>query len=85
MHYCVCEKVQAAEIVEVKGHEKCICETLYNEIKFVLSVKESNFIGKKRSKFSHLLTVRAKVADPPLPPPYGQPDRKISVFYDFPK
>ena len=25
--------------------------------------------------------VRAKGADPPSPPPYGQPDRKISVFF----
>ena len=32
------------------------------------------------SKFSHLLTVRAEGADPPAPPPYCQPDRKISVF-----
>ena len=49
-----------------KGHEKCIFETLHNEIKCVLSVKESNF-NKKRSKFSHLLPVRAEVVDP-LPP-----------------
>ena len=35
---------------------------------------------KKRSKFSHLLTVRAEVADPQ--PPYGQPDCKISTFFD---
>ena len=32
-------------------------------------------------KFSHLLTVRAEGADPP---PYGQPDCKNTVFYDFP-
>ena len=47
------------------------------DIKCVLSVKESNFILKK-SKFSHLLTVKAEVADPP---PYGQPDLKISAFF----
>ena len=35
---------------------------------------------KKRTKCSHLLTVRAKVADPPSPP-CGQPDRKISGFF----
>ena len=29
-----------------KGHEKCIFETLHNEIKCVLSVKESNFNEK---------------------------------------
>ena len=33
--------------------------------------------------FSHLLTVRAKGADPPSPP-YGQPDRKKTFFYDSP-
>ena len=54
-------------------------ETPHNEIECVLSVKESNFNENKRSKFSHLLTVRAEVADPP--PPYGQPDRKISTFF----
>ena len=30
-----------------------------------MSVKESNFNEKKRSKFSRLLTARAEVADPP--------------------
>ena len=30
-------------LATTKGHEKCIFETLHNEIKFVLSVKESNF------------------------------------------
>ena len=40
-----------------------------------MSVKESN-INEKKSKFSHLLTVRAEVDDPP----YSQPDRKIFVF-----
>ena len=33
---------------------------------------------KNRSIFSHLLTVRAKGADPL--PPYGQPHRDISFF-----
>ena len=42
-------------------------------------------MGKIGPKFSHLLMVRAKGADPPSPP-YGQPDRKKTVFfYDFPK
>ena len=35
---------------------------------------------RKKSKFSHLLTVRAELADPPAP--YGHPDRKISAFFD---
>ena len=37
-------------------------------------------MGKIGPKFSHLLTVRAKGADPP--PSYGQPDRKKTVFFD---
>ena len=49
-------------------------------IKSILSIKESNFNGKNGSKFSHLLTVRAERADPPSPP-YGQPDRKNTVFF----
>ena len=47
-----------------QGRENCIFETLYNEKRCVLSVKESN-INEKKSKFSHLLTVRAEVAEPP--------------------
>ena len=39
-------------------------ETPHNEIKCVLSTIESYSI--ENNKFSHLLTVRAKVADPPL-------------------
>ena len=39
-----------------QGHEKCIFETLHNEIKCVLSVKESNFNEKKSTK--EKLTVR---------------------------
>ena len=42
----------------------------HNEIKCVLSIIESYSIEEKnRSKFSHLLTVMAHVADPPPPPP----------------
>ena len=41
-----------SETVEVKGHEKCIFETPYNEIKCVLSVKESNFNEKKIKIFT---------------------------------
>ena len=69
-----------------KGHEKSIFETLHNDIKCVLGIKESKFNGKNRSTFSHLLSVRPVVADPATP--YSQPDRKISVFLhlllDFP-
>ena len=36
-----------------------------NEIKCVLSIKESNFNGKNGPKFLYLPTVRAKGADPP--------------------
>ena len=48
-----------------KGHEKSIFDTLHNDIKCVLGITESKFNGKNRSTFSHLLTVRAEVADPP--------------------
>ena len=58
--------------------KNAIFETPHNEIKCVLSIKESNF-KKNGSKFSHLLTVRAKGAAPPTPL-YGQPDHKIVVF-----
>ena len=58
-----------------------IFETLHNEIKYVLSIKQSDFNEKNGSKFSHLLTVRTEGLTPLL---YGQPDHKISVFYDFP-
>ena len=52
------------------NHEKGMTnfETLHSQIRCVLSVKESNFNEKKRSKFSHLLTVRAQEADPSPPP-----------------
>ena len=42
---------------------KGIIETADNEIKCVLSIIESYSIEKNVSKFSHLLTVRAEVAD----------------------
>ena len=42
-----------SETVEVKGHEKCIFETPHNEIKCVLSVKESNF-NEKKDQNSHI-------------------------------
>ena len=44
--------------------KNALFETPHNEIKCVLGIKESKFNGKNRSKFSHLLTVRAEGADP---------------------
>ena len=44
-------------------HEKCIFETPQDEIKCVLSIKESNFNENNGSTFLHLLTVRTKGAD----------------------
>ena len=41
-----------SETVEMKEHEKSIFETPYNEIKCVLSVKESNFNEKKIKIFT---------------------------------
>ena len=55
-------------------HDRCIFETHHNGINFVLSIKEPNF----SVKCSHLLVVSAEMAAPP--PPYGQPDRKKTVF-----
>ena len=40
-----------SETVEVKWHEKLISETLYNEIKCVLSVIKSNYNEKKKVFF----------------------------------
>ena len=34
-----------------EGHEKCIFETLHNEMQCILSVKESNFNEKKNQNF----------------------------------
>ena len=44
---------------------------------------ETDFMGQwgNGSKLLHLPTVGAKAADPPSPPPYNQPDRKISDFF----
>ena len=41
------------------NHKKCIFETLPNEIKCVLRIKESNF-DDKIDQFLHLLLVRAE-------------------------
>ena len=49
--YCCCLPVQHLQEAgpSQKVHEKCIFETLHNEMKCILSVKESNF-HKKRIK-----------------------------------
>ena len=63
---------------------KCIFETPHNEIKCVLSIKESYSIEKmgKISKFAY----GQGQGGWPSPPPYDQPDRKIFAFFDdFPK
>ena len=58
--------------------KKCIFEAPLNEIRCVLGIKELKFNGKNRSKFSHLLLVRAEVADPPTPLTVS-----LSVKYPF--
>ena len=39
-------------------------ETPHNQLKCVLSIKETNFNAKMGKKFSHLLMIRAEGADP---------------------
>ena len=51
-----------------------------NEIKCVLSVKESNFNEKKNQ---HLLTVRADGADPHLPPSAPSLTVSLTIKYSF--
>ena len=66
-----------------KGYEKCIFETLHDEIKCVLSTKESNFNEKMGQNFYICLRSGPRG----LTPPYGQPDHKNTVvfFDDRPK
>ena len=67
-----------------KGHEKCIFETPHNEIKCVFWVSKNQISMKKRIKIFTFAYCKGRGGCPP--PPYGQPDRKISVFFDgFPK
>ena len=68
-----------------KVHEKCIFETPHNGIKCVLSMKESNFNEKMDRNFHFCLRSGPRGLTPyPLTPfpPYGHPDRKMSVFLD---
>ena len=60
-------------MVSIGNHEKCIFQHPHNEMKCVLYIKES---------YSNTFTFaysQAGVVTPP--PPYGQPDRKILVFF----
>ena len=52
------------------GQDKSIFGTPHNELKCVLSIKESKFNEKNGLKFSHLLRVGPRVLN--FPPPYGQ-------------
>ena len=60
-----------------QGRENCIFETLYNEKRCVLSVKESN-INEKNQKFH--ICLRSGPRWLTSPPPYGQPDYEVSIF-----
>ena len=64
-------------------NEKCIFETVHNEIECVLSIKESNC--KKNDQNFHicLRSGPTGLTPPPPPPFYGQPDHKISVLVVF--
>ena len=57
-----------------KGQEKCIFETLHNEIECVLSIKESNF----NEKISYLLMVRQNISS--LTPPFRRGVKKSGYF-----
>ena len=46
--------------IHEKGNEKCIFETLYNEIKCVLSINESNF-KEKWNKLGEICDLQAKL------------------------
>ena len=64
--------------MEVKGHEKCIFETPYNEIKCVLSIIESYSIEKMGQNFYICLWSGPTGLPPPL-------TVCSFVFYDSPK
>ena len=50
-----------------KGHEKCIFETLHNEMKCVLSIKEPNFNEKMGQNF-HICLWSGPTGLTPHPP-----------------
>ena len=54
-------------------------ETPHNEIKYVLSVKESSSNEKKVKNFTFAYG-QGQHGRPPPPPPYGQPDCKMLIF-----
>ena len=61
---------------------KGIFETPHNEIKCVLSILESYSIEQMGQNFQICLRSGPTGL---TPPPYGQPDCKIYVFYESPK
>ena len=83
----ISEIAQAALIVDGyfwnSGHEQSIFETPHNEMKCVMSVKESNF-NEKKDQNVHICSRSGPRWL--TPPPDGQPDSKTFVFiYAFPK
>ena len=69
-----------SETVEVKVHEKCIFRLLTMGLN-VFWVSKNQISMKKKSKFSHFLTVRAEVANPP---PSVNLTVKYLLFFDAP-
>ena len=61
-----------------KGQEKCIFETPHNKIKSALNIEESNFNEKLDQNFNICLWSGPRGLTPARP--YGQPDRKKTVF-----
>ena len=79
--FCCCPR--DPYLTTTKEHEKSISETLHNEIKCVLSVKESNCNEKKDPNFHICLQSEPRGLNPP-PIPYSQYDCKVAIFYNFP-
>ena len=66
-----------------KGREKCIFETLHNEIN-VFWVSKNQILMEKMGHNFHICLRLGLRGLPHRPPPYGQPDRKYPFFYAFP-
>ena len=69
-------------LTTTRGHEKCIFDTLHNEIKCVLIVKESNFNEKKDPNFH--ICIWSEPRGLTARPPYSQSDRKVAGFFTTP-
>ena len=65
--YCYFSVRKLSGVQWSKKHEKCIFESPHNDMKDVLSIRESNFNDTNGSKFSHLITVGAEGSDTPPP------------------